>query len=78
MTAPSQRGEPSKKALARSAVPHMYQRGGEIIAFARPDLAVAGTGLPYAALVVDIPAMSAASMILKSGHRFSEKILLEQ
>jgi hypothetical protein len=38
----------------------MYQRDGEIIAFARPDLAVAGTGLSAAAPVVDIRAMSAA------------------
>ena len=35
----------------------LYQRDGEIIAFARPDLAVAGTGLSSAAPVVGtIPA----------------------
>ena len=35
----------------------LYQRDGEIIAFARPDLAVAGTGLSSAAPVIDtIPA----------------------
>ena len=31
----------------------LYQRDGEIIAFARPDLAVAGSGLSSAAPVVD-------------------------
>ena len=38
----------------------LYQRDREIIAFARPDLAVTGTGLSSAAQVVDIRAMSAA------------------
>jgi hypothetical protein len=38
----------------------LYQRDGEIIAFARLDLAVAGTGLSSAAPVLDIRAMSAA------------------
>jgi ABC-type uncharacterized transport system fused permease/ATPase subunit len=38
----------------------LYQRDGEIIAFARLDLAVAGTGLSSAVPVVDIRAMSAA------------------
>jgi hypothetical protein len=38
----------------------LYQRDEEIIAFARLDLAVAGTGLLSAAPVVDIRAMSAA------------------
>ena len=38
----------------------LYQRDGEIIAFARPDLAVTGTGLSSAALEVDIRAMSVA------------------
>ena len=37
----------------------LYQRDREIIAFARPDLAVAGTGVSSAAPVVDIRAMSA-------------------
>ena len=31
----------------------LYQRDGAIIAFARPDLAVAGSGLSSAAPVVD-------------------------
>jgi hypothetical protein len=38
----------------------LYQRDGEIIAFALPDLAVSGTGSLSAAPVVDIRAMSAA------------------
>jgi hypothetical protein len=37
-----------------------YQRDGEIIAFVRSDLAVAGTGLSSAAPVVDIQVMNAA------------------
>jgi hypothetical protein len=40
----------------------LYQRDGEIIAFARPDLAVAGSGLSSAVPVVD-----AASIALSSG-----------
>jgi hypothetical protein len=40
----------------------LYQRDGEIIAFARPDLAVAGSGLSSAAPVVDT-----ASIALSSG-----------
>ena len=40
----------------------LYQRDGEIIAFARPDLAVAGSGLSSAAPVVDT-----ASTALSSG-----------
>jgi hypothetical protein len=46
--------------LAHGLTDFLYQRDGEIIAFARPDLAVAGTGLSSAAPVVDIRAMSAA------------------
>ena len=38
----------------------LYQRDGEIIAFARPDLAVSGMGSLSVAPVVDIRAMSAA------------------
>jgi hypothetical protein len=38
----------------------LYQRDGETIAFARPDLAVSGTGSSSVAPVVDIPALSAA------------------
>jgi hypothetical protein len=38
----------------------LYQRDGKIIAFARPDLAVAGTGLSSAAPGVDIRAIHAA------------------
>ena len=38
----------------------LYQRDGEIIAFARPDLAVSGTGSSSVVPVVDIPALSAA------------------
>jgi len=40
----------------------LYQRDGAIIAFARPDLAVAGSGLSSAAPVVDT-----ASTALSSG-----------
>ena len=40
----------------------LYQRDGAIIAFARPDLAVAGSGLSSAAPVVDT-----ASIALSSG-----------
>jgi hypothetical protein len=53
MTAPSQLVKRLKKALARRAVPHMYQRDGETIAFARLDLAVSGTGSSSVAPVVD-------------------------
>src|SRR5450759_269849 len=38
----------------------LYQRDGEIIAFARPDLAVSGTGSSSVAPAVDSRAMSAA------------------
>jgi nucleotide-binding universal stress UspA family protein len=48
------------KAVAGGLTDFLCQRDGEIIAFARPDLAVAGTGLSSAAPVVDIRAMSAA------------------
>ena len=37
----------------------LYQRDGEIIAFARPDPAVAATGPSSVAQVVDIRSMSA-------------------
>ena len=37
----------------------LYQRDGEIIAFARPDLAVSGTGSSSVAQVADIQAMNA-------------------
>jgi hypothetical protein len=37
----------------------LYQRDGEIIAFARPDLAVSGTGSLSVVPAVDIRAMSA-------------------
>ena len=40
----------------------LYQRDGAIIAFARPDLAAAGSGLSSAAPVVDT-----ASIALSSG-----------
>jgi hypothetical protein len=38
----------------------LYQRDREIIAFARPELAVSGTGSSSVVPVVDIPALSAA------------------
>jgi hypothetical protein len=38
----------------------LYQRDGEIIAFARPDLAVSGTGSSSMAQAVDIRAMTFA------------------
>ena len=37
----------------------LYLRDGEIIAFARPDLAVSGTGSSSVAQVADIQAMNA-------------------
>jgi hypothetical protein len=37
----------------------LYQRDGETIAFAQPDLAVSGTGSSSVAQVVDIQVMSA-------------------
>ena len=44
----------------RGLTDFLYQRDGEIIAFARPDLAVvAGTDSSSVALAVDIRAMSA-------------------
>jgi hypothetical protein len=50
----------------------LYQRDGEIIAFARPDLAVAGTSLSSAAPVVDttpgIRARAAPASAMKNGH----------
>ena len=42
----------------------LYQRDGEIIAFARPDLAVAGTGLSSAAPVVDTASTAALLLAL--------------
>jgi hypothetical protein len=50
----------SLKALnADGLTDFLYQRDGEIIAFARPDLAVAGTGSLSAVPVADIRVMSA-------------------
>ena len=42
----------------------LYQRDGEIIASARPDLAVAGSGLSSAAPVVDTVLAYEAALLL--------------
>ncbi len=49
-----------KTIFVRGLTDFLYQRDGEIIAFARPDLAVAGTGLSSAAPAVGIETMNAA------------------
>ena len=49
----------TRRARERGLTDFLYQRDGETIAFARPDLAVSGTGLSSVAPVVDIRAMSA-------------------
>jgi hypothetical protein len=73
MTAPSQLVKRLKKALARRAVPHMYQRDGEIIAFARSDLAVSGKGLSSVAQVVDMRERAMSHSGLNATPRFARK-----
>ena len=46
--------------LASGLTDFLYERDGEIIAFARPDLAVSGTDSSSAEPVVDIRAMNGA------------------